>query len=400
MNDILVDITRSVSRVAQQSFSGVDRVERAYIEHALASEARAFFLTRILGGYALLTAEAMQAFIPILDGEAEVDRADLFSQLGRRQSPLLRRAESTIRRLGRGVKGKARLPALLRAHLTPGFDYFNTGHSNLTEATMTGVRAAGAGRISVLIHDIIPLLFPEFTRPQTPDQFRKRLICAANHADLLIYNSCDTQRRADQWLSEHGRTPASVAAPLGVGLPALPPAAPADKPSFVALGTIEPRKNHLLLLNIWRQMHDEMAQADIPHLHLIGRPGWENENILDVLDRAPFMGQTVFNHGYLSDTQMVEKVSGAHALLFPSFAEGYGYPLAEALALGKQVICSDLPAFREIDDTQPIFLDPLDGPGWKKAILDLAAAPPRVLTGFKVPDWDTHFAQVSAALAP
>lgn len=398
--DIVVDITRSVSRVAQKSFSGVDRVERAYIDHALASSGNAHFLARILGGYALLDADAMRAFVKVLDGEAEVDSADLISHLGRRQSPLLRRAESTVRRLGDAVKGKHRLKTLLAAHLKPGFHYFNTGHSNLVPATMTGLREAGAAKIAIMIHDLIPLSFPEFSRPGTPDLFRDRLICAAQNADLLIYNSQDTEAHAKRWLDQQGLAVAGLAVPLGLHLPPAVPAAEPDHPSFVMLGTIEPRKNHLLLLNIWRQMHAEMPEDRIPHLHLIGRAGWENENIVDVLERAPFMGRTVFNHGYLDDAAMVELVGSARALLFPSFAEGFGYPLAEALSLGKPVICSDLPAFREIDAERPVFLDPLDGPGWKQAILTMATAPPRAVTGFAAPTWEAHFARVTAALAP
>ncbi len=398
--DTLVDITRSVSRVAQGSFSGVDRVERAYIEEALTGSGRSFFLARILGGYALLAEDGMRQFVKILDGEVQLGRTDLIGQLGRRQSPMLRRAESEIRRLGHAIKGKHRLATLLTAYLQPGFTYFNTGHSNMVAATMAGLKTAGAAKIAVLIHDIIPLQFPEFSRPGTPDLFRQRLLCVAENADLLIYNSQDTQQRTEGWLAEQGHKVASVSAPLGLSLPAALPQAKEPKvASFVMLGTIEPRKNHLLLLNIWRQFGDELPQEEIPHLHLIGRAGWENENIVDILERAPFMGRTVFNHGYLSDTKMVALVGQARALLFPSFAEGFGYPLAEALSLGKPVICSDLPAFREIDDEQPVFLDPLDGPRWKQTILDMAASAPQTIPGFEAPGWSAHFAEVRAALS-
>ena len=91
----------------------------------------------------------------------------------------------------------------------------------------------------------------------------------------------------------------------------------------------------------------------------------------------------------------------SQALLFPSFAEGYGMPLAEALALGVPAIASRLPAFLEISDDIPEFLDPLDGIAWQKYIKSYARidSPERQaqlqrLTHFEPSTWDQHFVQV------
>jgi hypothetical protein len=96
---------------------------------------------------------------------------------------------------------------------------------------------------------------------------------------------------------------------------------------------------------------------------------------------------------------------GARALLFPSFAEGYGLPLAEALALGVPVLASDLPALREVGGTVPDYLDPLDGRGWREAILDYAdprsawrAAQMARLRGWQAPSWAEHFERVDELL--
>jgi glycosyltransferase involved in cell wall biosynthesis len=85
----------------------------------------------------------------------------------------------------------------------------------------------------------------------------------------------------------------------------------------------------------------------------------------------------------------------------PSFAEGYGMPVTEALALGVPVLCSDLPALREAGGEVPLFLDPLDGPAWQRAIDDLAspdsrehAAQRQRLAGWHTPTWPEHIAIV------
>jgi len=98
-------------------------------------------------------------------------------------------------------------------------------------------------------------------------------------------------------------------------------------------------------------------------------------------------------------------IAGACGLLLPSFAEGYGMPVTEALSLGVPVLCSDLPALREAGGDVPLFLDPLDGPAWQRAIEDLVrldsaerAAQMRRIAGWHAPTWPEHIAIVLALL--
>nr|WP_240502154.1 hypothetical protein [Sphingomonas panacis] len=79
-------------------------------------------------------------------------------------------------------------------------------------------------------------------------------------------------------------------------------------------------------------------------------------------------------------------------------------PVTEALSVGTPVICSDLPALREAGGDAPDFIDPLDGPGWRAAILDhfrngpLHTAQRERLTAWRAPTWDDHIAIVCAAI--
>jgi len=102
----------------------------------------------------------------------------------------------------------------------------------------------------------------------------------------------------------------------------------------------------------------------------------------------------------------VRLINEAQALLLPSFAEGFGFPLVEALALGVPVICSNLAALRENGGSVPEYLDPLDGIGWRAAVIDysLPASPRRAaqirrLAGWTAPRWEDHFAAVDALVA-
>ena len=392
----VLDVSRTVSRIGAGGDSGVDRVERAYIRELLRRGGSVHFLTRIMGGLALLDARGIRALLDLAENPAAAPAPDLLGSLARRQPPARRRAETAARREALAWARNARAAQMLRERLPGGFSYLNVGHSNLDAARLARLRDGGAARMAIMIHDVIPLDYPEFSRPETPARFEALLRAAAEAADLMIFNSADTRRRTLRWLDRWQIPVEHVTALLGVDpMPDPPVRAPSEPPAFVVLGTIEPRKNHLLLLNIWRQFAEEMPADEVPQLHIVGRRGWENENIVDVLDRAPFMGRHVFEHGFLPDGELRDLLAGARALLFPSFAEGFGYPLAEACQMGLPAICADLPVYREFIDNGPSYIDPLDGPGWKNAIVSLVKETDRNIELRQyLPLWNEHFETV------
>lgn len=367
---IRLDITRAVSRAGLGAPTGVDRVELAWIEWALSDRwADAQFVAHTASGLFAIDRADMPTMLSALRGETS-PRVDLRGAVSLKKRPAARRAESLLRRLSQPLR--------------PADIYANVGHSNVTAATVSEMRATGAARVVIKIHDVIPLEHPEFARADGPEKMRARLDAAAM-ADGLVFNSADTARRA---LVRMTTKAAHEVAPLGIDFEATP-ARPHH--GFVCLGTIEPRKNHGLLLDVWEAM-----TATRPMLHIIGRRGWMNEAVFARLD-AGIDGVT--EHSNLDDNAARPLVAGARALLFPSFAEGYGLPMAEALAMGVPVIASDLPALREVGGDAATYLPPDDRAAWANAI----KAPPNredlARVGWQPQTWAGHFARVEALLA-
>ena len=397
---IALDLSRLLSRAGRVTPTGIDRVELAYAEHLIATGADACFTAVAPGGrLALVPAQTARRFVGAIGalwrgGAAAEGAARQVRHLGRRaRAGLLASREG---RLMSQLGSRQQAVYLLVSH-----------HHLERPRAIARLKRRGAARFICLIHDLIPIEYPEYAKPGQAENHLRRIETATRFADALIVNSAVTRDALQPYLERAGRPVPVLVAPLGTDLPAVPAAATPDfeRPYFVCVGTIEARKNHLLLLNLWRRMATELGER-APVLVLIGQRGWETENVIDLLDRCPALRNVVIEHGALADDAMVRLLHGARALLLPSFAEGFGFPVIEALQLGVPVLCSDIPALRETGGAVPEYIDPLDGPGWRAVILDYAssgsarrAAQLERLAGWRPPTWDQHFAVVERFIA-
>jgi len=169
---------------------------------------------------------------------------------------------------------------------------------------------------------------------------------------------------------------------------------------------VEQQQVVLAWLNVWRELR-ERGTTPMPTLVVVGQRGWECEQVVDMLDRCERLRPHVIEVPHCSDGELARYLRHARALLFPTFAEGYGMPLVEALSLGTPVLASRLPVFREVAGDVPDYLSPIDGEGWLAAVLDHCApsgpmreAQLRRLRGYRSPTWDKHFDAVERLLGP
>ncbi len=391
----MLDITRLISR-AGRVLTGVDRVELAYLRCLLASEVPFFAIARTTLGYVLLDRDGAREIEARVSGKTEWGRRDVFTAFARSKPETVKRAESDLRRLSLSRSPSVLLGRMLSRHLPPGTAYLNAGHSNISERMLHAVHAELDGQVSVLLHDTIPLDFPQYQRPEIPARFEKLLRRVQAHADLVICNSGATRDSFLQHASDEIPVPQTVVAHLGVE-PAQPDpdALPGDidlsAPYFVAVGTIEPRKRYDVLLDFW----EAREAPDCPRLYICGTRGWENEDVFRRLDRMG-PGAPVRELNDLTDGALSALIEHATAMLFPSDAEGFGLPPVEAAALGTRVVCQNLPVFREVLGDIPVYATGTDRYLWGNIIerlihdqaQDAKAANEQVLVP---PSWEDHF---------
>jgi glycosyltransferase involved in cell wall biosynthesis len=361
---IILDLSRLLSRVLHPTPTGVDRVEMAYARELirLVPDRLQFAAVHPAGIYGRLPLRAVLQFLDHTERQWDTGGKDTAWTLRR----------SAIRNLNLLRPRPVRPDGARERRI-----YLQASPHHLTKPMLVDlILQREAARFVCLIHDLIPLQYPEYARPDGAAQHQLRMETIITRAAGIVANSHDTLAALRPWLDRAGATPRLAVAHLGVealGSNATgAAAAEKERPYFLCIGTIEPRKNHLLLLNIWRRMAEEAGGRDVPRLIVIGRRGWENEQIVDMLDRCSAIQDHVEERNNLSDQEIQRLLAGARALLVPSFAEGYGMPVTEALGAGVPVLCSDIAALREAGENVPDFLDPLDGPGWLRMIRDYA----------------------------
>jgi len=376
MREILIDVTRLVGRLFKGRLpTGVDRVGLAYVQH-YGAQARA--VVRLAGrSFVMPQGESDQLFQWLLNPGGRLQVAVLIAKT---------------------------LLTGWRDQRVAGCFLFNTGHSGLERADYPGMLKRMQVKPIFLVHDLIPITHPEYCRAGERERHITRMNNVLAVAAGVITNSQATLDELAMFAEHSGQTtPPSAVGLLAPGISGISPGKrPMASPYFVMLSTIEPRKNHCLLLQLWRSLVESLGEA-APRLVVIGQRGWECENVVDMLERCEQLKGYVFEQPNCSDAELVTYLHHAQALLFPSFAEGYGMPVVEALALGVPVIASDLAVFKEIAGDIPEYVDPLDGKGWSELvkaytqfnslfrIVQLGR-----IEGFKVPTWTDHFAKVDA----
>jgi glycosyltransferase involved in cell wall biosynthesis len=202
-----------------------------------------------------------------------------------------------------------------------------------------------AGVRSTMVHDLVPLRFPEWVTDRTRSMHRYKY-ARTRECDLVFVNSAYTGADVEEYVGVPGER--IRVAPPGVRpeYSAEGPRADLGRPYVLSLATLEPRKNLATLVEAWRPLRGELALA------VAGAAGWGDQPLLD--------DGGILKLGFVPEDEVPRLMRGAAAYVYPSRFEGFGMPIVEAMACGVPVVASSHPSMDEACGTAAVRADPDD----------------------------------------
>ncbi|RWR04675.1 glycosyltransferase [Paenirhodobacter populi] len=412
---ILFDASFVPGRVQAGRESGIFRVEKAWLSQLayLSSNDRikVFFIVRYRGKAFILDGKEGNYLVRLLTEPNVSPRLlpRLLWKLGRK-----RRAIKVDLRQRSIVKIKDACDSdavsyALKNNIPTGSWYVSVGFTIADDGFMEGLRKAGI-RTAIMLHDTIPLDMPNLCGEGTKESLQRNISYNALYGDVILCNSestaVDFRRHAKSVTNLPARS-IPIVAHLGLHSECktrkdnitsdLPYGLSLQRPVFLVLGMIEPRKNHLFLLDLWEKMAEIIPPDDMPQLVVAGRWGWKIDHVRERFNNSTELQKSIFVLEGPDDATVQLLLRSANALLMPSVAEGYGLPVLEAAREGIPVIANDIPVYREISGDYPDLIPVSEHQEWISRVSHYSMEKMRY-PARDVPTWEQHFEIVLNAL--
>ncbi|SMF94943.1 Glycosyltransferase involved in cell wall bisynthesis [Methylomagnum ishizawai] len=233
-------------------------------------------------------------------------------------------------------------------------------------------------RVYFMVHDLLPVRMPEVFAPGAEQNHARWLraiaqfdgaVCISQAVadDLAAWLAAEAPDRADQFhigCSHHGADFANSAPSMGLPEDADAVLAALEaRPSFLMVGTVEPRKGYLQAIQAFFQLWDAGVEAN---LVIVGKEGWGDlpdparrdiPETVQILRQHPQLGQRLFWLEGISDEYLGRVYAASACLIAASLGEGFGLPLIEAARHGLPIIARDIPVFREVARDHAFFFE-------------------------------------------
>jgi len=247
--------------------------------------------------------------------------------------------------------------------LLPDVDVFHTSSYDL--------KRPGKGKYILTVHDVIIKAYPHGHSEKTIREVNENLKRILDEIDILVADSHCT--KADL-MKFYGVDESRIAVIYpGVDVTSDERRATSDENYILFVGTLEPRKNVAGLIKAfdWLKEEDRVKHK----LYIAGMKGWMFEGIFKAYEDSRFKKDIIFK-GYVKDEELKRLYQGASVFAYPSFYEGFGFPIIEAFSYGVPVVTSRSSSCGEIAGDSALLVDPSDYKEIGKAILKIIGNKP------------------------
>lgn len=230
------------------------------------------------------------------------------------------------------------------------------GEPEIVHASSFHAPRISGSRLVFTVHDVSFWVCPEFTTETNRLLCQRETLAALANASAFVFVSDATRSEFERilpgWLSETGILHRVIWPGTRFSSAQVRSTPPRDAP-WLFVGTLEPRKNLLTLLDA-HALYLQRSQQRRP-LILAGGSGWHSESVRARLQANPSHVRWL---GYVSDAELGELYRTSYALVLPSWYEGFGLPLAEAMAHGLPALCSERTSLPEVGGDAALYFDP------------------------------------------
>ena len=253
-----------------------------------------------------------------------------------------------------------------------------------------------------VVHDMIPWRVPAYVVEDLPAVFSSYKDVIFRIADGLVINSKNSKRDAEAFMKDRGITPPPsiifrLADEAQSAKPVRRPGVP-NKGFLLSVGTIEGRKNHMLLYYVYKQALRE--GITLPPLVIAGRNGWLTDDFRYMVTHDPDVRGLITIHNGVTNSELTWLYQHCRFTIWPSFYEGWGMPVAESLAHGKLCLTSDTSSMSEIAPGLTDSFSPYDSHECLEKIVTyldpktLAIRERAIKAGFKTTTWRAMYIQI------
>jgi len=216
-------------------------------------------------------------------------------------------------------------------------------------------------RVVTMIHDLSPLIYPETFPENFPERFKKCIDTQVRTSELLIMYSDSTINDFNKFYPQMDNRKIKKIK-IGDVVETSEPFLSAKNPDIeyiLFVSTLQPRKNHAILIWVWRKLIEHYGEA-CPVLKLVGKNGYGVDDFVYAVKKNPKLREKIIIKGQVSDEDLNILYRDCLFTIYPSLYEGWGLPIAESLSRGRLCLVAKNSSMVEIADDMVEYIDPLD----------------------------------------